>query len=157
MLQLRCVSNHALPRSDSNCAAGFAVFITAYAAASAFVACWVPTQSFIYASFIQATTMRIGAWAISPSCGLDHKATLCSPHGSPRSWPVCRNKFSSSQWPASRVGRHNCGCCVDDPLNLPHCQTSCIRQDLKFWPWSLCSSCSTPKRQKFVTSTSATI
>jgi hypothetical protein len=39
MPQLRCVPNHALPRSDSNCADGFAVFILAYAAASAFVAC----------------------------------------------------------------------------------------------------------------------
>jgi hypothetical protein len=37
------VSNHTLPRFDSNCAGGFVVFIPAYAAASAFVACCVAT------------------------------------------------------------------------------------------------------------------
>jgi hypothetical protein len=63
--------------------------------------------------------MRIGAWAISPSCGLRDRATLCGPRGSLRSWSVCRNEFSFGYWPASDVGRHYCGCRVDVPLNLP--------------------------------------
>jgi hypothetical protein len=37
--QLRCVSNHTLPRFESNSADGLAVFIPPYAAASAFIAC----------------------------------------------------------------------------------------------------------------------
>jgi hypothetical protein len=55
---------------------------------------------------------RIGA------CGLGDRAILCCPPGSPRSWPVCRNEFSSGRWPASGVVRHDCGCRVDGPLNL---------------------------------------
>jgi hypothetical protein len=39
-----------------------------------------------------------------------------------------------------------------------HCNTSCIRQHLKLWPWSLCSSRGTPKWQKkLTTSTFATV
>jgi hypothetical protein len=28
--------------------------------------------------------------------------------------------FHPVHWPASGVGRHNCGCCADGPLNLSH-------------------------------------
>jgi hypothetical protein len=64
--------------------------------------------------------MRIRAWAISPPRGFGDKATLCRPRGSPCSWPVCRNNFSSGHWPASGASGHNCGSCVEGPLNLPH-------------------------------------
>jgi hypothetical protein len=45
-------------------------------------------------------------WGLEPSCGLDDRATLYRRRGSPRSWPVCRNEFSSGHWPASGVGGH---------------------------------------------------
>jgi hypothetical protein len=63
--------------------------------------------------------MRIGTWAISSSCRLGDRATLCHPRGSLCSWPVRHNEFLSGHWPALGVGRHNCGCHVDGPLNLP--------------------------------------
>jgi hypothetical protein len=45
---IRCVSSHTLPRFDFNCVDGLAVFIPAYAAASAFVACCISTiRSFL--------------------------------------------------------------------------------------------------------------
>jgi hypothetical protein len=74
--------------------------------------------------------MTIGASVISLPCGLGNTATLCHPHGSPSSWPVCCNKFPSSQWPALGAGWHNCGCHVDGPLNFPHDQLWVIP-----WKW----------------------
>jgi hypothetical protein len=47
-------------------------------------------------------------------------ASFCRPCGNLHSCLVFRNEFSSGRWPASGVGRHNCGCLVDGPLNLPH-------------------------------------
>jgi hypothetical protein len=61
---------------------------------------------------------RIGAWEISPSCGSNDRGTIFRPPGSPHSWPVYRNEFSSYHWAASGVGEHNCGCRVEGPLNL---------------------------------------
>jgi hypothetical protein len=58
--------------------------------------------------------------AISLSCGLDDRATLCRLLGNLLSWLLYRIEFSSGRWPASDVGGYNCGCRVDGPLSLPH-------------------------------------
>jgi hypothetical protein len=49
--------------------------------------------------------------------GLGNTATLCRTHGRPRSWPVCRNEFSSSHWPTLGADRDNSGCHIDGPMN----------------------------------------
>jgi hypothetical protein len=54
----------------------------------------------------------------------------------------------------------DCGCGgVVHVLLTPRCSNiSCISRDLVFWPWSICSSFGTPKRQKkLVTRTSAIV
>jgi hypothetical protein len=66
--------------------------------------------------------MMTGAWAISPSCGLGNRATLCRTSGSPQIWPGTRAVFPSGQRPASGVGGQSSGCRVDGPLNLPRDQ-----------------------------------
>jgi hypothetical protein len=74
--------------------------------------------------------MSIGNLVISLLCGLGNRATLCRPCVSPHSWPVLHNEFSSSHWPTSGVGKHNCGCDVDGPLYLLYDQlwaVSCRR------------------------------
>jgi hypothetical protein len=63
---------------------------------------------------------RIKIWAISPSCGLGDRATLCRPRGNLRNWLVYCTEFSSGHWRASDVGGHNGGCHVNSPKNLLH-------------------------------------
>jgi hypothetical protein len=54
------------------------------------------------------------AWAIYPSCGLVHKATVCRTPNSPGG----RTEFLSGHWPASVVDAQNCRSIANDPLNL---------------------------------------
>jgi hypothetical protein len=53
------VSNHTLPRFDFNCADGLSVFIPAYAAASAFVACCVSTVTTLHKSLSSSGHSRL--------------------------------------------------------------------------------------------------
>jgi uncharacterized protein YchJ len=53
---------------------------------------------------------------------LGDRARNCCPPGSPHSWPVCCNEFSSSQWPASCAGGHNSVYYVVGRLNFLHDQ-----------------------------------
>jgi hypothetical protein len=63
---------------------------------------------------------RIEALAISPSCGLGNRATVCCPLGNLQNWLVYHTEFSSGRWPASGVGGHTGVCHVDGPLSLLH-------------------------------------
>jgi hypothetical protein len=69
---------------------------------------------------------RFGAWAISPSCGMGDRATLCRPPGNLGSWLIYRNEFLSGHWPASGVGGHNFGYHVCGSFNFPHDQLSVV-------------------------------
>jgi hypothetical protein len=62
---------------------------------------------------------RIEVLAISLSCGLGDRATLCRPLGNRRSWLVYRTKFSSGRMPTSGFIGHNCGCHIAGPPTLP--------------------------------------
>jgi hypothetical protein len=63
---------------------------------------------------------RTEALAISLSCRLGDRATLCRLFGNLQSWLVYRIEFSSGRCPPSDVGGYNCGCRVHGPLSLPH-------------------------------------
>jgi hypothetical protein len=62
---------------------------------------------------------------------------------------ILRPEPSGALWPvgcSSRPCRPTAGAVLLTPRR---CKTSCIRRGSKLRPWSLCSSCGTPKRQHF--------
>jgi hypothetical protein len=59
--------------------------------------------------------MRVESWMPFICCGLSDASAFGYPADSPLNWLGGRSVFSFGHWPASDVGKRNCGYSVNDP------------------------------------------